>query len=70
MRTQTDEIAPAGSEESLALHFANRHADKLRYVAPWSRWMLWNGTHWEFDETLKAFNLARRLCRDAANASE
>jgi putative DNA primase/helicase len=30
---------------------------------------VWNGTRWEFDETLKAFNLARSLCRDAANAS-
>jgi putative DNA primase/helicase len=64
-----EETAPAGSEESLALHFAERHADELRYVAPWSKWMLWNGTKWEFDETLKAFNMARRLCRAAANAS-
>jgi hypothetical protein len=38
-----DEIAPAGSEESLALHFANRHASELRYVAPWSRWMFGTG---------------------------
>ena len=44
-------------------------SDMLRYVAPWSRWMLWTGTLWEFDETLKAFNKVRRVCRAAANAA-
>lgn len=32
-----NQIAPENSEEALALDFARRHADKLRYVAIWNR---------------------------------
>jgi hypothetical protein len=28
------------SEDALALLFADRHAHKLRYVAPWGQWLL------------------------------
>ena len=38
----------------------------MRYVAAWSRWLIWTGTHWQFDETLKAFDLSREVCRAAA----
>jgi putative DNA primase/helicase len=59
-------LAPAFSDEALALRFAEQHADSLRYVAAWSRWLLWTDTHWQFDETLKAFDLSRDICRAAA----
>ena len=32
------DTAPAFTEEAIALEFAKRHADALRYVATWSRW--------------------------------
>ena len=59
-------VAPAFSDEALALRFAAQNADTLRYVAAWSRWLIWTGTHWQFDETLKAFDLSRDVCRAAA----
>jgi len=58
--------APAFSDESLALAFAERCAHKLRYVAAWSKWMIWTGTHWHLDNTLHAFSIARETCREAA----
>lgn len=59
---------PAYSDEALALRFAEKHADDLRYVAAWGKWLSWTGTHWQFDDTLRAFDLARAICRDAAAA--
>jgi len=59
--------APAFSDESLALVFAEQYATRLRYVAKWSRWMVWNGKCWIEDETLHAFNLARAICRASAS---
>jgi putative DNA primase/helicase len=58
--------APEHSEEALALCFADRHAGGLRYVASWSRWLSWTGVYWRADDTLHAFDLARRVAREAA----
>jgi putative DNA primase/helicase len=57
---------PAFSDSALALRFVERHADDLRYVAVWNRWVQWTGTHWRFDDTKLAFNLAWKVCRGAA----
>jgi putative DNA primase/helicase len=57
---------PEYSEEALALAFAQQHAGALRHVAVWSKWMTWTGQLWRLDNTLKAFGLARILCREAA----
>lgn len=59
---------PAFTDEALALQFAEEHAGDLRYVAAWAKWFRWVGTHWEADDTLRAFDLARRVCREAASA--
>lgn len=61
-----EEGAPAFSEEALALDFAQRHADDLRYVAQWGKWYRWDGTRWREDKTRKVFDLSRALCREAA----
>ena len=66
-RSRQEMQAPAFSDEALALRFAERHADDLRYVAAWGRWLSWTGTHWKFDDTMKAFDLAREICRKAAS---
>jgi hypothetical protein len=58
--------APVFSEEWLALQFAQRHADDLRYVAQWGQWYRWNGLRWEEDKTRKVFDLSRQICREAA----
>lgn len=57
---------PAFTDEALAMRFAERHADNLRFVAAWGKWLNWVGTHWRLDDTLLAFDLARAVCREAA----
>jgi putative DNA primase/helicase len=58
--------APPYSEEALALTFADRHANTLRYVAEWGQWLIWDGTCWRMDRTRQVFTLARELCREVA----
>lgn len=58
---------PAFSDEALALRFAERHADDLRYVAAWGKWLEWVGDRWRFDDTLRTHDLARRISREAAS---
>jgi len=60
------EPPPDHTDEALALAFAERHAGDLRYVASWGRWLIWDGQRWKFDETLRAFDLSRAICREAA----
>jgi len=57
---------PEFSDESLALRLAGDHADDLRFVDAWGRWLIWVGKRWAFDETRKAFDLARKICRQAS----
>jgi putative DNA primase/helicase len=66
--TQDETRPPKFTDESLALRFAELHANDLRYVAAWSRWLVWNGERWQFDDTLRAFDFARKACREAAAA--
>jgi hypothetical protein len=57
------------SEDSIALEFADKHGLELRYVAPWGKWLAWTGTHWLTEKTLAVFDMARKICRDAASQS-
>jgi putative DNA primase/helicase len=59
--------SPAFSEDALALRFSEAHADTLRYVALWNKWLRWNEVFWEQDTTLLAFDLVRDLCRRIAS---
>lgn len=54
------------SEDRLGIAFTERHVQGLRYVAPWGKWFQWTGTHWQHETTLLAFDLARKVCREAA----
>lgn len=60
------QIAPAFSDEAMALAFADRHGPSLRYVALWGSWMSWTGAHWRSDSTLHAYDLARQIARETA----
>lgn len=51
------------SEDAMALEFAIIHVGDLRWVDMWSCWMLFDGTVWRKDETLRAWDLVRALCR-------
>ena len=57
---------PAFTDEALALRFAEQHAGRLRYVEVWGRWLTWDGTRWQFDDTLAAYDLVRETCRTAS----
>ena len=57
---------PPVAEEALALAFAGRYEGDLRHVAKWGRWLSFDGTRWQFDDTLHAFDRAREICRETA----
>jgi putative DNA primase/helicase len=61
-----EDISPEFSEDRIALRFAERHGNDLRYVAAWGKWLAWTGTHWEIENTLAVFDTARKICREAA----
>ncbi len=64
---EDDEPRPPGfSDDALALAFTARHAEDWRYVAGWGHWLTWDGARWLRETTLKAFDLSRRICREAA----
>jgi phage/plasmid-associated DNA primase len=61
-----DARPPKYSDESLALLFSEKHAGDARFVAAWGKWLLWAGTHWKFDATMRAYDMARTICRVAS----
>lgn len=61
---------PEFSDLALASRFVDRHAADLRYVAEWGKWLIWTGRRWEFDRTLRVFDLANKVCREAATAAD
>jgi putative DNA primase/helicase len=54
------------SDDALALAFTQAHGDRWRYVHAWGKWFLWTGSVWQEDRTLRHFDLARAVCRSAA----
>jgi putative DNA primase/helicase len=64
-----DNTAPNLSEMYVAGEFASRHTDTLRYVAPWKKWLIWNGKFWEDDDKRQAHDMADQLCREMARAA-
>jgi putative DNA primase/helicase len=62
------DLSPEFSDDALALEFTSRHARELRYVAKWGTWLFWDGARWRFEDTLQAFDLARVVAREFANA--
>jgi phage/plasmid-associated DNA primase len=57
---------PEFSDDALALVFAARHGDDLRFVAAWGQWLEWGGNVWREDSTLAVFDHARTTAREAA----
>jgi putative DNA primase/helicase len=61
-------VPPQYSDDALALRFAERHADDLRYVAELDQWFHFDGKRWHGDKTLMSVLRAREVCRLAAAA--
>jgi putative DNA primase/helicase len=64
----SDELSPEFSDDALALEFSARHAAELRHVARWGTWLLWDGVCWRFEDTYRAFDLARNVARQFSKA--
>src|SRR5262245_46584567 len=58
--------APELSDEFLALKFAGKHADDLRFVDQWGKWFYWDQNVWREDDTRIARNRVRAVCLDVA----
>lgn len=55
-----------------AIRFGARYADVTRWVGPWNKWLIWDGTRWKMDQSLaielKAKDIAAGLFSDIAEA--
>lgn len=62
---------PIGSltEDQIAKQFTDIYGNELRYVAEWGKWLRWDGRVWRVDTTLSVMDLARGVCREAAEAT-
>lgn len=60
-----DAAPPAGSDDALALEFAEKHAEELRYSAGLD-WLRFDGQRWLPDTRLRRYDAARAICRAAA----
>ena len=58
---------PDLSDEHLALKFAAKHADDLRFVDQWGKWYWWDGSVWREDLSRIARDRVRAVCRETAN---
>jgi len=70
LRKQSSGGTSPFSEVALAQRFVDRHAENVRFVDRWGRWMVWDGTRWRHDDTRNAADLARILCDEAATECE
>ena len=62
-----NELTPVHfSEDALAATFTAEHSENWRFVAGWGQWLVWTGTRWEREGTLRAYDLARIVCRTTA----
>ena len=57
------------SEDAIALAFVEAHPDH-RYVAPWSRWLRWDGKRWHEDSTGYVYERIRDLVREAVTGGK
>jgi putative DNA primase/helicase len=65
-KLQEDGALPPNAEIAIALQFAERYANELRFVEGWGRWMRYDGSHWHRDRTRNAFDLVRCVCQEIA----
>jgi putative DNA primase/helicase len=61
-----DARPPEYSDDALALRFSTAHGGDARYVALWGKWLLWGTATWKVDDTLRAFDMSRTICRAAS----
>ena len=52
------------TQDGIARVFAERYAERLRFCHDSGAWYKWTGTHWQRDNTDRAFHFARELGRE------
>lgn len=60
-------MPPEFADDALALQFSYHFGAALRYVDAWGRWMAWDGSVWRKDDTLRVYDLVRKVCRRASS---
>jgi putative DNA primase/helicase len=60
------EAALSGTEDEAALEFSCRHAEQLRYVNLWHRWLRWDAVRWKRIDDLSVFHAVRLVAREFA----
>ena len=58
--------APRFSDDAIALKAAERHQHDRRFIAPWGRYLAFDGSRWADDKTLDTLNCIRAVCREVA----
>ena len=61
---------PEFSEDALADRFTEKYAEKMMYCGPWGKWMVWDGSQWNKDDTHIAVDRARKIVRKAGDIIE
>ncbi len=57
---------PPGSETHLSCYIAQKYSSKLRYVAKWGQWLMFDGSRWRQDDTLAMWEMCKREVADYA----
>ena len=70
-----DELNPyRGTDEANAALFLSLHGADVRYCPPWDKWLIWSGSHWRIDDSIKvrqlAADLPRQIYRDASETTD
>lgn len=58
------------SEDQIALAFARRYRDELRFNWSTGKWLKWQGSRWQSNETKLAFHFAREMSREASDGAK
>lgn len=65
-KAEAEGIAPETADDTIALEFSRLHANELRYVAAWSRWLIREPDRWRQDDTIAIYDKVRAVCRAIA----
>lgn len=63
----TDQYAPECSDDDIATRHVNRMQQNALWCEVWGRWLCWNGSRWQRDETNLVLDMVRQTCRAISN---
>lgn len=62
--------SPEFSEDDLALRLSDIYASTLKYTPEWSKYHSWTGKLWTHLPSIRVFEYARNICREASNTAD